>query len=168
MGLVRWLRGLFSRKFREGDATLERTTLHNAIAKVEVDRQGRILLNGQQISLETLKVELTLLKERSGAVVFSREDPATDPPPTVAVVIESVIAAITERQLPIQMEENERAQTPGPALPHCQCTSCGRQTPHLPLNWESDPNGREYVRFRCVACGTEKRLEMRDGQVQTQ
>src|SRR5262249_54568367 len=117
-------------------------------------------------SLETLKVELTLLKERSGAVVYSREDPATDPPPTVTVVIESVIAAITERQLPIQMEENERAQTPGPALPHCQCTSCGRQTPHLPLNGESDQKGWEYLRFLWAACGTKKRWEMGDGKVQ--
>ena len=168
MGLVRWLRGLFRRNLREGDGALEHTKLRNAVARVKVDRQGRILLNGQQTSLETLKAKLTLVKERSGAVVYSREGPATDPPPTVAVVIESVIAAITERHLPMQMEEDEGAQTSGLALPQCQCTSCGRKTPHLPLNVETDADFRQYVLFRCVACGTKKRLEMRDGQVQTE
>src|SRR5262249_9087421 len=148
MGLVRWLRGLFRGNLPEGDGSLEQTTLRNAIARVKVDRQGRILLNGQQTSLETLKANLTLLKQPSGAVVYSREDPATDPPPTVAVVIESVIAAITERHLPIQLEEDEGAQTPGPALPQCQCTNCGRQTPHLPLNLETDADFRRYVLFR--------------------
>ena len=69
------------------------------IAKVKVDRAGRIYLNGRITSLESLKREFSRLRKVDGAVWYHRENPASEPPPQGQAVIQLII----KHQLPVSM-----------------------------------------------------------------
>ncbi len=73
------------------------------IARVKVDRQGMIYLNGDRVSLEQLRQAFARLKEAGGAVWYYREHPEGEPPPEAMAVIE----AITSEQLPVRLMEQD-------------------------------------------------------------
>ena len=69
------------------------------IAKVKVDRGGRIFLNEQPVSLDELRKAFSDLKRVDGAVWYYRENPEEEPTPEAM----SVIQAVMEAQLPIRL-----------------------------------------------------------------
>jgi biopolymer transport protein ExbD len=71
------------------------------IAKVHVQADGTILLNGQPTSMEKLKSELETLKARGGTVWYSRANPSGDPPPHAMEVME----AIANAGIPVSLME---------------------------------------------------------------
>lgn len=71
------------------------------IAKVKVDRAGRIYLNGGIVSLEALKREFSRLQKVNGAVWYHRENPHQDPPPEALAVLQAIIDA----RLPVKLLE---------------------------------------------------------------
>ena len=73
------------------------------IAKVKVDRAGRIYLNGRIVTLEKLKRELSRLHKVNGAVWYHRENPHQDPPPEALAVLEAIIDA----RLPVKLLEKD-------------------------------------------------------------
>ena len=73
------------------------------IAKVKVDRAGRIYLNGRIITLENLKRELSRLHKVNGAVWYHRENPHQDPPPEALAVLQAIIDA----RLPVKLLEKD-------------------------------------------------------------
>ena len=73
------------------------------IAKVKVDRAGRIYLNGRIVTLENLKRELSRLHKVNGAVWYHRENPHQDPPPEALAVLQAIIDA----RLPVKLLEKD-------------------------------------------------------------
>jgi len=73
------------------------------IAKVEVDRAGRIYLNGRIVTLENLKRDLSRLHKVNGAVWYHRENPHQDPPPEALAVLQAIIDA----RLPVKLLEKD-------------------------------------------------------------
>jgi len=73
------------------------------IAKVKVDRAGRIYLNGRIVTLENLKRELSRLHKANGAVWYHRENPYQDPPPEALAVLQAIIDA----RLPVKLLEKD-------------------------------------------------------------
>ena len=73
------------------------------IAKVKVDRAGRIYFNGRIVSLEYLKREFSRLHKVDGAVWYHRENPHQDPPPEALVVLQAIIDA----RLPVKLLEKD-------------------------------------------------------------
>jgi len=71
------------------------------VAKVHVQADGTILLNGQPTSLEKLKTELDTLKGQGGTVWYSRANPLGDPPPHAMEVME----AIANAGMPVRLME---------------------------------------------------------------
>jgi hypothetical protein len=69
------------------------------IAKIRVDGEGMVTLDGAPIGLEALRAELTRLKEAGGVVWYYREDAAGEPPESAMAVIRAVVDA----GLPISM-----------------------------------------------------------------
>ncbi len=76
---------------------------HENIAKVKVDRAGRIYLNGRQTTIETLRKELARLAASNGVVWYHREDRAGEPPPAAMAVIK----AITDARVPVKLMEED-------------------------------------------------------------
>lgn len=76
---------------------------HEEIAKVKVDRAGRIYLNGTPTTIENLRREFTRLAASNGVVWYHREDPAGEPPPEAM----EVIKAITDARLPVKLVEKD-------------------------------------------------------------
>ena len=73
------------------------------IAKVKVDRAGRIYLNGRIVSLENLKREFSRLQKVNGAVWYHRENPHQDPPREALAVLQAIIDA----RLPVKLLEKD-------------------------------------------------------------
>jgi len=73
------------------------------VAKVKVDRAGRIYLNGRIVTLENLKRELSRLHNVNGAVWYHRENPDQDPPPEALAVLQAIIGA----RLPVKLLEKD-------------------------------------------------------------
>jgi hypothetical protein len=73
------------------------------IAKVKVDRAGRIYFNGRIVSLENLKREFSRLHKVNGAVWYHRENPHQDPPPEALAVLQAIIDA----RLPVKLLEKD-------------------------------------------------------------
>jgi hypothetical protein len=73
------------------------------IAKVKVDRAGRIYLNGRIVTLENLKRDLSRLHKVNGAVWYHRENPHQDPPPEALAVLQAIIDA----RLPVKLLEKD-------------------------------------------------------------
>jgi len=103
VGLTSWLRHLFCGKPQQKEQPAPESGPFGAVAKVKVDRKGRIHLDGQVTSLEGLKAQLARVK----AVFYFRENPEKDPPPHLAAVIDSVVAAIVAERLPVKLEEKD-------------------------------------------------------------
>ena len=71
------------------------------VAKVFVQLDGTILLNGQPTTLENLKKEFVTLKSQNGSVWYSRANPEGEPPPHAMEVIQAVVdAGLPVRLLP--------------------------------------------------------------------
>jgi hypothetical protein len=103
LGLTSWLRRLFDREPQQTDQPAPAGSPFGAVAKVKVDREGRIYLNGQVTTLEGLKAQLARVK----AVFYFRENPDKAPPPHVAAVIDSVVSAIAAERLPVKLQEKD-------------------------------------------------------------
>jgi hypothetical protein len=73
------------------------------IAKVKIDRGGKIFLNDVPVSLEELKRNFSSLREAKGEVWYYRENPEADPSPESWVTAKSVIEAVAEAKLPIKL-----------------------------------------------------------------
>ena len=73
------------------------------IAKVKVDRAGRIYLNGRITSLESLKREFSRLRKVDGAVWYHRENRGQEPPPETLAVLQAIIDA----RLPVKLLEKD-------------------------------------------------------------
>ena len=73
------------------------------IAKVKVDRAGRIYLNGRIVTLENLKRELSRLHKVNGAVWYHRENRGQEPPPETLAVLQAIIDA----RLPVKLLEKD-------------------------------------------------------------
>ena len=69
------------------------------IARVIVDQSGAILLNGQSVSLDELRVYFVQLKSEGGEVWYHHPNPSGKPPPMAMQVIQLVV----EVQLPIRL-----------------------------------------------------------------
>jgi len=65
----------------------------NDILKISVLTSGKILLNGQKISLKKLPPILQELKDKNGEVWYHRENSQQDPPEQATQVIQMVIDA---------------------------------------------------------------------------
>ena len=73
------------------------------VAKVKVDRAGRIYLNGRIVTLENLKRELSRLHKVNGAVWYHRQNPHQDPPPEALAVLQAIINA----RLPVKLLQKD-------------------------------------------------------------
>ena len=73
------------------------------IAKVKVDRAGRIYLNGRIVTLENLKREFSRLRKVDGAVWYHRENRGQEPPPEALAVLQAIIDA----RLPVKLLEKD-------------------------------------------------------------
>jgi hypothetical protein len=71
------------------------------IAKIHVEADGTILLDGKPTNLEDLKEAFVELKRRDGAVWYSRANPQGDPPPRAM----EVMAATVDARLPVRLME---------------------------------------------------------------
>ena len=69
------------------------------VARVTALSSGRLLLNGSEITVQTLSSEFERLKANGGAVWYYRENPQSEPPPQAMEVIKLVI----RNQLPVSM-----------------------------------------------------------------
>lgn len=69
------------------------------VAKVTALSSGRLLLNGSEITVQTLGAELERLKANGGAVWYDRENPQRKPSPQAMAVIEQVV----RHQLPVSL-----------------------------------------------------------------
>ena len=103
MGLTSWLRRLFRGSPQPLNQPAPEGSPFGAVAKVKVDREGRIHVDGHVTSLEGLKTQLARVK----AVFYFRENPYEEPPPHVTAVIDSVVAAIVAERLPVKLEDKD-------------------------------------------------------------
>jgi hypothetical protein len=71
------------------------------IAKVEIDQEGTINLNGEVVTIEQLRQEFARLKEVNGAVWYYRENPEAEPHPKAMQVMEAII----ESKLPVKLSK---------------------------------------------------------------
>ena len=69
------------------------------VVKVTVLASGVVQLDGRPTSLPALDEELRKLKADNGVVWYHRQDPASEPPPQGAAVIQMII----KHQLPVSM-----------------------------------------------------------------
>ena len=67
------------------------------ILKIKVLIFGKVMIGAEPVSLERLDQELSILKEKRGAVWYYREEGAQEPPAIAA----EVISLIIKHQLPI-------------------------------------------------------------------
>jgi biopolymer transport protein ExbD len=71
------------------------------VAKVHVQADGVILLNGQQVTLEDLKKKFAELKSQDGVVWYSRANAQGEPPSSAM----EVMRAIVDARLPVRLLE---------------------------------------------------------------
>lgn len=71
------------------------------VAKVHVNADGTIELNGQVVSLEQLRGELTKVQQSHGSVRYSRASPAGDPPPNAMDVLKTIV----DLGLPVELAD---------------------------------------------------------------
>jgi biopolymer transport protein ExbD len=71
------------------------------IAKIFVQTDGTVLLNGKPTTRDNLKKELANLKARNGSVWYSRANLQGDPPPHAMDVMQAIIDA----RLPVRLTE---------------------------------------------------------------
>ena len=67
--------------------------------KISVYQNGKVVVNGDDISIDELKTELSDLKSKNGVVWYYREAGEEEPPPIATEVISTVI----EYQLPVSL-----------------------------------------------------------------
>ena len=71
----------------------------NKVIKITVTAAGDITADGQPVTLEQLAAKLADLKQAGGAVLYHRENPASEPHPNAMKVIELVV----NNKLPIKL-----------------------------------------------------------------
>ncbi len=77
----------------------EASEARGPVARIQVGTGGEIWLDGARTTLEALRPQLALLRERNGVVWYHRATPGADPAPEAMAVIQLVI----EHRLPISM-----------------------------------------------------------------
>ena len=71
----------------------------NIVGKVAVLQNGRVTFDGKAVSIEQLRIKLTELKSKNGAVWYYREAPDKEPP----AISTQVIQAVMDNNLPISL-----------------------------------------------------------------
>jgi len=69
------------------------------IVKVAVMSDGRIIIDGRQVTIELVRDEFKKLAERNGRVWYYREAPEREPPPQAKEVMQAII----ESRLPVRL-----------------------------------------------------------------
>jgi biopolymer transport protein ExbD len=72
-------------------------------AQVKVTADGRVLLNGTEVTIAELEAEFERLKGAGGRVLYYRENPDSEPHP----IAEAVVQAIVDAELPVQFSETD-------------------------------------------------------------
>jgi hypothetical protein len=81
------------------------------VARIKVDREGRIFLNEKQVSLDELKDAFARLKQDNGVVWYYRENPEGEPTAEATSVIQAIISA----KLPVKLSSKpDYSDTVGP------------------------------------------------------
>lgn len=78
-----------------------------AIAKVRVYRNGRMTLDGRQVTLDQMRKEFSDLKKKNGVVWYFREAPEQEPHPNATRVVQAIIDA----KFPVSMSNKEDFST---------------------------------------------------------
>ena len=70
------------------------------VAKIKVNREGVVSLNDQQVTIDELKASLLKISRSPGSAVwYYRENPAGEPHPNAALVLN----AIMDSKLPVRL-----------------------------------------------------------------
>ena len=77
------------------------------VAKVRVYRNGKMTLDGKEVTLEELRAGFQELKKRQGVVWYYREAAEREPHPNATLVVQ----AIVEARLPVSMSNEEDFST---------------------------------------------------------
>lgn len=87
------------------------------VARVKVDRTGKIFLNGEQVSLDKLKDAFARLKPENGVVWYYRENPEGDPPAEATSVIQAIIDAELSIRLSSKPDYSDVVDSEGKSKP---------------------------------------------------
>jgi hypothetical protein len=69
------------------------------VVKVNISQSGQIFRNGEKVTLEQFKNELSALKGKNAGVLYYRENPESEPSPVAIAVTQAIIAA----KLPVRL-----------------------------------------------------------------
>jgi hypothetical protein len=78
-----------------------------AIAKVRVYRNGKITLDGRQVTMDEIRKGFSGLKKKNGVVWYFREAAEQEPHPNATLVVQAIIDA----KLPVSMSNKEDFST---------------------------------------------------------
>jgi biopolymer transport protein ExbD len=94
MTITVYLQGCASKTSNPDSATGNNTqpAIASKIAKVRLDRAGKIFLNGTRVSFDELKRGLAVVP-KDGVVWFYRENPEADPHAEAEAVMEAILEA---------------------------------------------------------------------------
>ncbi len=73
------------------------------VAKIKLDSSGKIFLNGDQVSVDTLEKALEALKRANGVVWYYRENPKSEPDSNVEPVADAIMNAVVKAQVPVKL-----------------------------------------------------------------
>jgi hypothetical protein len=95
---VCWVLPAAAQRSPEAEARQKAQPAH--IAKIRVNRDGVMLLNGRSVTIDALRASLLKLGRLPGAAVwYHRENPAGEPHPNAMLVLK----AIVEAKLPVRL-----------------------------------------------------------------
>jgi len=99
LGMLFWMTGLI---FCLASCTSEPPKRHNSnsrVLKLAVMSDGRITVDGEPQTIESVRESLKQLAEERGVVWYYREAAAAEPPPEAMQVMEAII----ENRLPVRL-----------------------------------------------------------------
>lgn len=99
--------GEAAHSFLDPEKNIAQKDAPSVIVKVKVLQSGKINVNGQEVSLSELGTILDDLKQKDGGVWYFREEPEHEPSESLTMIIESVLDAITSRELPVRLQPEE-------------------------------------------------------------
>jgi len=83
------------------------TSGEQPIAKVRAYRNGKITLNGREVTIEEMQNGFSDLKKKNGVVWYFREAAEQEPHPNATLVVKAIIDA----KLPVSMSNKEDFST---------------------------------------------------------
>jgi hypothetical protein len=83
------------------------SSAEEAVAKVRVYRNGKMTLDGRQITLDQMRKGFPDLKKKNGVVWYFREAAEQEPHPNATLVVQAIIDA----KLPVSMSNKEDFST---------------------------------------------------------